>query len=115
MDYVPFTVNDTEYKLKLTTRNMVALEKVLGCNPITVFLDFDEGKLPKISDIALILHSSLQAFHHNNDINKTYDLLDGYLASHSLFEITTTLIEVFQEAGLIPKENEAEEVDEKNA
>ena len=37
MMYVDFTAGNKEYKLRLTTRDVVALEKQLGCNPLMIF------------------------------------------------------------------------------
>ena len=37
MNYVEFEVGTKVYKLKLTTRNVISLEKSLGCNPVAIF------------------------------------------------------------------------------
>lgn len=111
-EYVSLEIKDKEYKLRLTTKAMISLEKALGANPLTPFMNIDNGILPRVNEIALCLHACLQAYHHNNDIDKTYELLDEYMKEHSLFEIVAVIVEVYQEAGLLPKE---EEKDEKNA
>ena len=37
MMYYEFEVGNKVYKLRLTTRNVVSLEKQLGCNPLGIF------------------------------------------------------------------------------
>ena len=42
MVYVDFRAGNKDYKLRLNTRNTVALEKALGCNPLAIFGNGDE-------------------------------------------------------------------------
>ena len=37
MLYYDFEAGNKAYKLRLNTRNIVGLEKVLGCNPLGIF------------------------------------------------------------------------------
>ena len=37
MNYVEFHAGDKDYRLKLSTRSTVSLEKQLGCNPVAIF------------------------------------------------------------------------------
>ena len=64
MMYYEFTAGNKTYKLRLNTRNIVALEQKLGCNPVMVFKSLDGETLPTVSVMVTILHASLQALNH---------------------------------------------------
>lgn len=57
MMYVDFNAGNKAYKLRLNTRNTVALEKQLGCNPLAIFGDGES--IPTITVMVTILHASL--------------------------------------------------------
>lgn len=57
MMYVDFTAGNKEYKLRIATRAIVALEKRIGCNPLAIF--GDGTTIPKITTMVEILHASL--------------------------------------------------------
>ena len=42
MNYVDFEVGEQTYKLRLTTQNVIAMEKALGCNPIQIIYNIDK-------------------------------------------------------------------------
>ena len=104
--YVEFTAGERTYKLRLTTRGIVQLEKSLGYNPLQMFMGIDEDVLPKFSDMIKVFHQMLQAYEHGISENDTYDIYDAYVADgHSMWDLMPILIEVFQEAGFLPKED----------
>ena len=49
MMYYTFTVGGNDYKLRLSTRNTVALEKKIGCNPLMIFGNGD--RVPSVTDM----------------------------------------------------------------
>lgn len=108
MMYYEFTADGNEYKLRLNTRDVVALEKRLGCNPMAIFGD---GKtIPTVTAMVAILHASAQANHHNISIDKAYDIFDSWLADgHAMTDFLEVIIGIYKVSGIIP-----EEVDEKN-
>ena len=107
--YVEFTAGERTYKLRLTTRGIVQLEKSLGYNPLQMFMGIDEDVLPKFSDMIKVFHQMLQAYEHGISENDTYDIYDAFVADgHSMWDLMPILIEVFQEAGFLPKEGEGE-------
>ena len=113
--FTELNIGNETYKLRLTTRTSIALEKALGYNPLSMFMAMDEGSMPKLTDMLIILHSMLQAMHHGITLDKTYDLFDIYVADgHNLFDLVPVFIEVFQESGYMAKSNSIIEVDEKN-
>lgn len=104
MLYTEFNANGKEYKLRLSTRNIVLLEKQLGCNPIGIFGNGEE--LPTITTMVTILHASMQQYHHNISLNEAYDIFDEWLADgHSATDFLTTIIEIYKVSGLIKVDN----------
>lgn len=117
MNYIDFEVNNKVYKLRLNTRNIVALEKALGCNPIAVFgLDVNNPTIPTVSAMVAILHASLQQYNHGITLNDAFDMFDDYVADgHTPTDFIETIMELYKASGLIPKdEQEEKEIKEKN-
>ena len=114
MFYTELNIGNETYKLRLTTRASVSLEKALGYNPLSMFMAIERGEMPKLGDMLIILHAMLQPLHHGINLDKTYDLFDNFVAEgHNLFDLVPIFVEVFQESGYMAKANEIE-VDEKN-
>lgn len=112
--YNELIIGGDSFKLRLTTKTSIQLEKALGFNPVNLFMEIDNGKMPKLSDILTILHASLQAYHHGYNMEKTMELFDKYIEDgHNMFDLIPVFVEVFQEAGYISK-NIKEEGSEKN-
>ena len=113
MNFVPLTIGDKEYKLRLDLKNTQALEKIVGTNPVNVLMGVAEGKMPTASFTAACLHASLQKFHTGMTMQKVNDLLDEAVdQGMALTDFIEPLMEVFQVSGLIPKEGPKEEVGE---
>ena len=96
MLYTELKIGEENYKLRLTTKNSIQLERALGYNPI------------------IILHSMLQTYHHGMSIDKVYDLFDAYAEKEgkSMFDLIPVFIEVFQQSGYITKDAKAAEGEE---
>lgn len=110
MLYIDFPVGNENYKLRLNTRNTIALEKQLGCNPIMIFGNGDT--LPTLTQMVFILHASLQAYHHNITLDKAYDIFDEYIANgNSATDFIPVILEIYKASGII-KSDKVE--DEKN-
>lgn len=101
MMYVDFNAGNKDYKLRLNTRNVVALEKQLGCNPLAIFGNGDT--LPTITVMVQVLHASLQHYHHGISLNDAYDIFDTYLEENALTDFLPVIIEVYKVSGLIPE------------
>lgn len=113
--YTELIINGESYKLRLTTKNSIALEKALGYNPIAMLMDIDNGTMPKLGDVLIMLHSMLQCFHHGINMDKVYDLFDKYVAEgHGMFDLIPVFVEVFQESGYLATSKGTEEEDGKN-
>ncbi len=57
MMYVDFEAGNKAYKLRLNTRNTVALEQRLGCNPLSIFGDGET--IPTVTVLVNVLWASL--------------------------------------------------------
>ena len=110
MNYVAFNVGDKELKLKLDAKNTVALERVVGTNPLNELMKVTNCQLPTLDFAITTLHASLQKLEHGYTLNKVYDLYDEYVEDgHSLVDLIPVLMDVFKAAGFIPKdENQGE-------
>lgn len=111
--YVDFTAGNKDYKLRINTRNIVSLEKQLGCNPVSIFGEGD--RIPTITEMVNILYASLQQLNHGITLNDTYDIFDAYLADgNSATDFIPIMVEVFKASGLISGEENKGAPDEKN-
>ena len=107
MMYYDFKAGNKEYKLRLSTRAIVALEKTIGCNPLMIFGNGDT--VPTITVMVAILHASLQQMNHGITLNDAYDIFDEYLADgNAPTDFIQVILDIYQVSGLIPREAEAE-------
>ena len=107
MMYVEFSAGGNAYKLRLNTRNVVTLEKHLGCNPIAVF--GDGSTLPTITTMVTILWCSMQQYQHNITLDKAYDIFDEYLADgNGITDFVSVILEIYKVSGIIREEAENE-------
>ena len=107
--YTEFKAGEHTYKLRLTTQGVVSLEKTLGYNPLQIFMGIDNDVLPKFSDMIAVLHQMLQTYEHGITMTDTYDIFDDFVKDgHSMWDLIPVLLEAFQEAGFMPKEDGAE-------
>lgn len=101
MIYVDFSAGNKDYKLRLNTRNVVALEKMLGASPLSIFSRGDDS-IPTITEMVSILFCSLQQLNHGITLNDAYDIFDNYLADgHSAIDFISVVLDVYKVSGLI--------------
>lgn len=115
--YTELMIGGNAFKLRLNTRTSIQLEKALGYNPLNMLIDAANEKMPKKTDVIIMLQYMLQAYHHGYNADKTMDLFDEYIdEGHNMFEIIPTFVDVFTNAGYIPKnaQEDSEVSDEKN-
>lgn len=107
MLYVDFNAGNKAYKLRLNTRNIVQLEKLIGCNPLGIFGD---GKqLPPISSMVYVLHTSLQQYEHGITLNDAYDIFDDYLADgHTATDFVNVIVDIYKVSGIIAGDKNTE-------
>ena len=100
MMYVDFEAGNNTYKLRLTTKDIVALEKQLGCNPLAIFGNGDT--IPTLTTLVQVLHASLQSQQHGITLNDAYGIFDDYLNDgHVMTEFLTVVVDIYKASGLI--------------
>lgn len=114
MLFTTLVIKDKEYKLRLSAKSCVALEKRLGGNPLNIFMNVSAGQLPSLESLLVILHQSLTEYQHNITMDDVYTLYDEYCSEedNNMMSLIMLLMEVFKDAGFIPK---TEEEDGKNS
>ena len=105
MMFYEFTAGNKDYKLRLTTRSIVALEKQLGCNPLAIFGNGDV--MPTVTQMVAVLHASLQSMQHGVDMAAAYDVFDDFLADgHNMTDFLPVIVEVYKVSGLLSRDKE---------
>ena len=105
MMYYTFTVDNKDYKLRLTTRQVVNLEKQLGCNPISIFGSGD--RIPTVTEMVTILHNSLVELNHSINLNEAYAIFDKYLEEgNTSIDFIPIILEIYKASGIIKTEEE---------
>lgn len=108
MNYIDFEAGNKAYKLRLNTRNTVALEKVLGCNPLHIF-DTTGATLPSVTSMVAVLHASLQQYHHGITMTDAYGIFDDYLEDgNTMDSFVFVILDIYRASGIIPKEADTE-------
>lgn len=111
--YTDLNIGGESYKLRLTTKNSIALEKALGYNPITMLMDIDAGTMPKLGDILIMLQMMLQPYHHGFTMDKTMDLFDKYVEDgNSMFDLIPVFVSVLEQSGYISSKKDGSEGEE---
>ena len=107
MLYVDFTAWNKDYKLRLSTRQTVSLEKQLGCNPLSIFGDGET--IPTITTMVYILYASLQQLNHGISLDDAFNIFDDYLADgHVVTDFIPVIVEIYKVSGIIKNTKETE-------
>ena len=105
--YIDFTAGGKEYKLRMNIRNTVALEKILGCNPIMIFGTGD--RIPTITEMINILHFSLQQYQHGITLNDTQDIFEAWLEDgNTPTDFIQVIIDIYKVSGIIANDKAEE-------
>jgi len=108
MMYIDFSAGNKDYKLRLNTRAIVALEKAIGCNPLAIFGAGDT--IPTMTTMVAILHAALQQYQHSITLADAYDIFDAFLADgNSMTDFIPVIIDIYRESGLIRDNKDIEE------
>lgn len=108
MMYYELPVGEKMYKLRLTTRSIVNLEKKIGCNPLAIFGKGDV--VPTLTTMLTVFQYSLQPYMSDITENKAYDIFDEWLEDgHSLADFVPVILEIYKVSGLIKEEPTNEE------
>ncbi|MBO5843470.1 MAG: hypothetical protein J6Q96_01220 [Bacteroidales bacterium] len=101
--YVDFKAGEKDYKLRLSTRNIVALEKAIGMNPLSIFGKGEE--IPSVTTMVMILWQSMQKFQHGISLEDAYGIFDDYLLNHSMTDFISVILEIYKVSGIISNDN----------
>lgn len=108
MMYIDFSAGNKDYKLRLSTRNIVALEKQLGCNPLSIFGSGDT--IPTITTMVTILHASLQQYNHGIGFDDAFDIFDAWLSDgHIMTDFISIILDIYKVSGIIANSKEKTE------
>lgn len=106
MLFTDFTAGNATYKLRLNTRNIVELEKKLGCNPLAIF-GVEGEEIPTVTQMVTILFYSLQAFNHGITFDDAYSIFDDYLADgNTITDFIYVILEIYKTSGMIRESEE---------
>lgn len=106
MLYTELLIGKKELKLRLDARSCVALEKKLGKSPLAIFMDSQDGDLPKLEDLISVLHASLQKYNKGYTEEKTYDLYDSFVEDGKTFtEFIPIVMDIFKVSGFFKEED----------
>ena len=101
-NHVEFKVGEKALKLGMKTRQIVALEKSLGKSPLNILMDAQEGALPPINDMLIILWAALQQYEHGYNMEAVYDLYDEFIdEGNTMMELIPIVIDVLSVSGYI--------------
>lgn len=98
-------LKDETYQLRLTTKGCVNIEQRIGQNPLNIFIQASENKMPKIGDLMVILHECINSTNHGIKIDDVYNIYDKYCEEGGDYmTLIELLVGVFEDAGFVPKE-----------
>ncbi|MEK4628111.1 DUF6096 family protein [Solibacillus sp. FSL R7-0682] len=101
MQYTTLKVGEQEFKLRATASAIVELEKKLGGrNPLQVLMTVENGEIPAVGNLLLILHASLQKYHHGMTWEKVLELYDDYVdVGNTYTDLIPVMIDAFKTSG----------------
>ncbi len=96
MNSYDFQVGDKVYNLRLTTKNIIKLEKKIGINPLAIFGNGDT--VPTLTTMLTVFQYSLP----NATENEAFDIYDRWLdEGHTVADFIPVILEVYKVSGLI--------------
>lgn len=104
--FYELTIGDKVYNLRLSTRNVVMLEKKIGINPILIFGNGD--RIPTITEMVQILEYSLSNNGKMVSENEAYNLFDKWLEDgNAVTDFIPVIVEIYKVSGLIKDEDDS--------
>lgn len=103
MLYTTITIDDIDYKLRLTAAGCCDLEEKLGQNPLNIFM-FGS---PKLSQLLEVFYFSLQPFHKvsREQVNVLYDT---YVEQGGSFtDFMKVIMQLLKDSGFIRQDEES--------
>lgn len=105
--YTLFRVGDKEYRLKLTTRQIMQLEKLIGNHPLTVLTGTSDGDAPTVTSMIQVLYCSIVELNHGISMSDVYNIFDAWLDDgHTTVDFIDVIVDVYETSGILPKPTE---------
>lgn len=95
-------VGDTEYKLKLTTQEIIRLENLFNANLLSVISSNTENnEMPPLKVMLLITHGAIKKYNHGIKEKDVIELFDKYEeeGGSQLSFMTDVFLPIFQVSG----------------
>lgn len=101
MAYTEWKIGDREpLKLRLTSKGCVDAERRIGTNPLNILTAIDDGNLPRVEAIIVILHQALQPLEHGYSMDDVYELYDEYIdAGGTMVDLIPLVLDIFKASG----------------
>ncbi|QIX74487.1 Uncharacterised protein [Streptococcus pasteurianus] len=110
LPYTTWKIGEVEHKLRLTTRQAVAVEEKLGVNLLKVFMprQDEDFPLPPLKVMLVVIHGALQKFEHGTTLDDVYDLNDEYVENggDQTSLLMDVIIPLFENSGFMPRQKE---------
>ncbi|WAW99475.1 DUF6096 family protein [Streptococcus gallolyticus] len=110
LPYTTWKIGEVEHKLRLTTRQAVAVEEKLGVNLLKVFMprQGEDFPLPPLKVMLVVIHGALQKFEHGTTLDDVYDMNDDYVdaGGDQTSLLMDVIIPLFENSGFMPKQKE---------
>lgn len=100
--YALWKVGDTEYKLKLTTQEIIRLESLFNANLLSVISSNTENnEMPPLKVMLLITHGAIKKYNHGIKEKDVIELFDKYEeeGGSQLSFMTDVFLPIFQVSG----------------
>ena len=103
--YTIWKVDVKEYKLKLSTSEIVNLESKLRVNLLTVVSNAEEGALPPLKVMLLITHGALKKFQHSIKEDDVITMFDKYCeeGGTQMSFMTDVFLPIYQVSGFFSR------------
>lgn len=95
-----FEINGVTYKLRLDTKNCIALEEKLGHSPLDEIVAVEDGKIPTFSFIITVLYYAMLKYHPGTKLEEVYSIFDTYIENGgSIMDLLPIVLDVFKQSG----------------
>ena len=95
-----FEINGVTYKLRLDTKNCIALEKKLGHSPLDDVIAVEEGKIPTFSFIITVLYYAMLKHQPGTKLEEVYSIFDTYIENGgSIMDLLPIVLDIFKQSG----------------
>lgn len=108
MMYFDFETNEQTYKLRLTTKTTMELEKKIGGNPLSIF--GSGSRIPSVTEMVTILWASMQDQQHGVTFEKAMNIFQNYIENedHTVTDFIAVIVGIYRASGIIAREDEQE-------